>query len=69
MRTLPHSAMEAVRDEDGDLDATVRTLDWKAGAGDVLEAVDSLLAPLGLEVVQYDTQSDTYVFRIEKRQG
>lgn len=57
MRTVAH-------DPD---DETFRHADWKDAADVVLEAVDQLLAPHGLEVVVSDDRSDTYHFKIDQR--
>lgn len=54
---------EAVYDPD---DETVRRVDWKAAPHDVLEALDGLLSPHGLEVVNYDTGGDEYAFKVER---
>jgi hypothetical protein len=41
----------------------------REGPDDVLESVDRLLTEHGLEVVTFDTQSDTFVFAIRKREA
>ncbi|MFD6316939.1 hypothetical protein [Methylorubrum thiocyanatum] len=45
-------------------DETFKHADWKDGPDVVLEAIDRLLAPHGLEVVVADSQSGTYHFQI-----
>lgn len=57
MRTVAHDP------DDEDLER----VDWKDSPMVVLEAVDRLLAPRGLEVVLTDSQSDTYHFKIDQR--
>lgn len=61
MRTIPEPA-DLPED-----DRTSRIADWKEGPADVLESVDDLLKPHGLEIVLLDTRSDYYRFRVEKR--
>jgi len=48
-------------------DPAVGYADWKERPTTVLEAVDRLLDPFGLEVVEFDTGGDWHEFRIEKR--
>jgi hypothetical protein len=45
----------------------VQTADWKESVDEVLKEVDKQLKPHGLEVVQIDTQSDTYAWYIKER--
>lgn len=62
MRTIPMP-------ESGEPEADgvkVGYADWKDTAGTVLDAIDGLLEAHGLEIVQYDTQSDEYIFKVEK---
>ncbi len=42
-------------------------VDWKESPSDVLDAIDILLKPHDLEIVQYETDSDCYWFRIDPR--
>lgn len=62
MRTIPMS-----EDEEELHGEAVQMADWKAPPEEVLKSVDELLEPHGLEIVQYDTQDDSYLFRIERR--
>lgn len=48
-------------------DDSVCTVDWKEHASSVLEAIDFQLEPFGLEIVQYETGCDEYMWRIDKR--
>jgi hypothetical protein len=43
-------------------------VDWKESPHTVLDIVDDLLKPLGLEIIQYDTDTDCYWFRIGKKE-
>ena len=45
----------------------VGSADWKESPGEVLKTIDQLLKPHGLEIVEHDAQSDTYMFTIERR--
>jgi hypothetical protein len=58
MRTIPH-------DPD---DETFARADWKEAPHAVLDTIDKLLAPFGLEVVMTDSDSDTYHFTVERRE-
>jgi hypothetical protein len=49
-----------------DEDEAVGSVDWKEHADTILEIVDDQLAAFGLEIVQYDTHGDYYMWRIEK---
>lgn len=69
MRVVPYNepTTEAEMDaEDGD--PTLGYNDWKDSPSDVLDRVDELLRPYGLEVVMLDTGSDDYQYRIAKRE-
>jgi hypothetical protein len=70
MQSKSYAEYEALRDpaRDYELPASVSVQDWKAHVSDVLFAVDAQLEAHGLEVVMFDTQSDTYAFKIDKRQ-
>jgi hypothetical protein len=48
-------------------DEAVGSVDWKEHADTILEIVDDQLAAFGLEIVQYETDGDYYMWRIEKR--
>jgi hypothetical protein len=48
-------------------DEAVGSVDWKEHADTILEIVDDQLATCGLEIVEYDTDGDYYMWRIEKR--
>src|SRR5947199_1673332 len=50
-----------------DDDESVGDVDWKAYADTILEIVDEQLAAFNLEVVEYETGGDSFVWRIEKR--
>jgi hypothetical protein len=43
------------------------TCDWKAAPADVLEQIDKLLKPHGLEVVLFEARGDEYEFTITAR--
>lgn len=66
MRIIP---MPADDDEFNDDDPAVRLLDWKDTPETVIEAIDDLLKPFGLEVVQFDTKADYHLLKIEKLGG
>lgn len=63
MRTLEkgHPDGEGYNDGNG-----WKIVDWKDPPHEVLESIYDLLAPFGLEVVQYETWSSWYKFKIEK---
>ena len=64
MRTVPMpDGVDDVPDEGQEGTAII---DWKEAPHEVLDAVDVLLKPHDLEVVQYFTDSDCYWFRIER---
>ena len=42
--------------------------DFKAQPNEVLESVDDLLKPFGLEVVMLDAQDDSFRFKILKKE-
>jgi hypothetical protein len=50
-----------------DEDEAVGSVDWKEHADTILEIVDDQLAAFGLEIVQYETHGDYFMWRIEKR--
>lgn len=41
---------------------------WDDSPKTVLEMVDELLAPHGLEIVRFETGADDYLFQIKKRE-
>jgi hypothetical protein len=45
----------------------IRFADHRASPHDVLEEIDSLLAPFGLEIWTFDQDSDEYEFAIAPR--
>lgn len=51
-----------------DEDPTIGWADWKESPENVLDVIDGLLEPYGLEVVLFDIGDDNYFFKIEKRQ-
>lgn len=67
MRTRRTADLDAVRDADGELPDNIGHADWKDSIATVLDVIDGLLEPHGLEVVTYDTNADDYAFKIEKR--
>jgi hypothetical protein len=48
-------------------DEAVGSVDWNEHADTILEIVDDQLAAFGLEIVQYETHGDHFMWRIEKR--
>jgi len=50
-------------------DESFEVVDWKEKPGEVLESVDDLLKPFGLEVVMRDAQDDSYHFKILKKEA
>ena len=49
-------------------DESFEVVDWKEKPGEVLESVDDLLKPFGLEVVMRDAQDDSFHFKILKKE-
>ena len=49
-------------------DESFEVVDWKEKPGEVLEYVDDLLKPFGLEVVMRDAQDDSFHFKILKKE-
>lgn len=49
------------------LETEYASADWREAPGNVLDTVDDQLADFGLEVVQIETGSDVYRWKIEKR--
>lgn len=67
MRERSNEEYEQAYEQTEDIPKDSEIADWKASPHEVLEGVDRQLAEHGLEVVQYDTRSDQYCWRIEKR--
>ena len=55
---------EALDAFDRELDLDVA--DWKSNPDTVLKTVDNMLSEFGLEVVMYEQESDSYLFKIVK---
>jgi len=49
-------------------DESFEVVDWKEKPGEVLEYVDDLLKPFGLEVIMRDAQDDSFHFKILKKE-
>ena len=67
MRVAEMTWNEGKEEYEEDKDEAVGSVDWKEHADTILEIVDDQLAAFGLEIVQYDTHGDYYMWRIEKR--
>ena len=67
MRVAEMTWNEGKEEYEEDEEEAVGSVDWKEHADTILEIVDDQLAPFGLEIVQYDTHGDYYMWRIEKR--
>jgi hypothetical protein len=67
MRIAEMTWNEGTEEYEEDEDEAVGSVDWKEHANTILEIVDDQLAAFGLEIVQYDTDGDYYMWRIEKR--
>jgi len=42
-----------------------RTADWKESPQTVLSSIDEQIRPFGLEVVEFYSQDDSYVWRVD----
>jgi len=49
-------------------DESFEVVDWKEKPGEVLESVDNILKPFGLEVIMRDAQDDSFHFKIGRRE-
>lgn len=67
MRRLSAEELDALRGTDGELPDNVGGADWKESVATVLDVIDGLLEPHGLEIVQFDTGADDYAFKVENR--
>jgi hypothetical protein len=67
MRTENRKQIEDDEGEVLDKFQPVAFFDWKDTIGQSLDALDDLLKPHGLEIVNYDGGSDDYMIRVEKR--
>ena len=68
MRSRSSEEYAALRNpaQDYELPDDVVCVDWKEDVYSVLVAIDRLLDAHGIEVVMFDTQSDSYAFKLER---
>jgi hypothetical protein len=69
MRKLPMPEFETDGAEEDWVNNGRQCTDWKENPESVLDSVDYLLKPFGLEVVMYETHADDYVWEIAKREA
>jgi len=56
-----------VVDKDDKVVVTAVMGDWKDAPHDVAERLNDVLSDHGLELVEYDTESDQYMFSLQKK--